>query len=412
MLNKVITECRSCNSRHLNALWKLAKSPYGDLFKVSKGEATNLDLHDLELILCENCKLLQLSENPKISEIYSSYLYRTTVTNSLDSFYFQIANRMSKEFAIDTRRWVLDIGSNDGTYLLNFKRLGYQVMGVEPTKDSAVLARAKGIETYNGFFDDQAVNAIDSLNVPIGLISVNYTLANVESIFEFLSSITRLMDSETLLSVITGYHPDQFSLNMFEYINHDHISYLTLESFQILCKRVGLRIVDVNRFEHKGGSIQFIVVRETSPHEEQSSVFQLAQREFLSEINTPDFINQFKSKIDRMKLNFHEFINQHGIERLAGIGASISTTHLCYQFEMQGLLSGLYDDDSNKVGKFSPGIGLPVHPLNKTKDLNGEPVLLLAWQHTNRLLNRLNKVEYGGEIFIPLPNTKKISKVL
>jgi hypothetical protein len=310
---------------------------------------------------------------------------------------------------MERSRLVVDIGSNDGSYLLNFVNQNFRVLGVEPTKKSFELAEFRGVETYNNYFDKRAVEYIKSRNMPIGFVSVNYTLANIVNLFDFLCDLSKLMDSKSILSVVTGYHPDQFSLNMFEYINHDHITYLSLESFQNLCQKIRLKILDVARFEHKGGSVQFVVSKEDSPYKVESSVSQLEQREFLLEANTSAYVIEFRERIKMQKSILHKIINNQRYRELAGVGASISTTHLCHQFELQDFVSSLFDDDPNKIGKFSPGFGIPVFPLAQIQSVQDQVPIILSWQHTKRLLNRLQMIGYSGEVLLPLPNPKILS---
>jgi hypothetical protein len=89
-----------------------------------------------------------------------------------------------------------------------------------------------------------------------------------------------------------------------------------------------------------------------------------------------------------------------------GIGASISTTYLCNQFGLSDKVEKLFDDDENKIGRFAPGSGIPVQALTSIPMKVDSVALILAWQHSERLIQRLHEVGYPGRILTPLPNPK------
>ena len=404
-----IYECRSCSSDKIEVIWELEKTPYGDLFKASKAEAKKLELQFLTLVICSNCSLLQLLNNPEIQVIYENYLYRTSITNPLFSCYNQLANRLVNEYRISKDDLVVDIGSNDGTFLGNFKDKGIKVIGVEPTLKSAQVALDNGIATFTGYFDIEACNFIVKQPEKLALVSANYVLANIVDLKSFFTLITSLMTDKTVFSVVTGYHPDQFSVSMFEYINHDHLFYFTLKSFANLCENFGLKIIDATRIEHKGGSIQFVIVKNSSQLETQSSVSQIAQREQWLNCNSVEYVLNFKSYIENIKASVNNLLSSIDEPNVYGVGASISTTQLCNQFNLSQKIKYIFDDDINKIGRYAPGSGIEVKALSELPNYSNSFLILLAWQHTNRIINRLKEVKFRGKVLIPLPNPKIIS---
>jgi hypothetical protein len=404
-----IKKCRSCSSEKIEAVWELETTPYGELFKTSMVEAKKLGLQFLTLVICNNCSLLQLLNNPEIQVIYENYLYRTSITNPLFSYYNQLANRAVNDYRISKNDLVVDIGSNDGTFLENFKDKGIKVLGVEPTLKSAQVAIDNGIATFNGYFDVEACNFIKAQSEKAALVSTNYVLANIVDLKSFFTLITSLMTDKTVFSVVTGYHPDQFAVNMFEYINHDHLFYFTLKSFKNLCENFDLKIIDATRIEHKGGSIQFVVVKNSSQLETQSSVSQIAQREQWLNCNSVEYVLNFKSNIENIKASINNLLSSIDEPNVYGVGASISTTQLCNQCNLSQKIKYIFDDDINKIGRYTPGSGIEVKALSELPNDSNSFLIILAWQHTNRIINRLKEVKFRGKVVIPLPNPRIIS---
>lgn len=405
-----INTCRACNGLKLEIVWQLADSPYGDLYKKTYDEAININFESLTLALCQDCKMLQLLEVIDINLTYDKYLYRSSITNNLSSYYSQVAHRLISDYYNYPKGLVLDIGSNDGTFLSNFLNTGFSVLGIEPTKNNANIAESIGVPTINSYFNESTASYILEKFGHPNLISINYTLANIDNLLIFMKNVKSLMDENTILSIITGYHPDQYAINMFEYINHDHLTYLTVESFGNLCKSINLKIIDVSKSEHKGGSIQFVVSKEQASFQVQGSVKQILQREIWLDANCEQFTKNLASQIQVTKIMLNTLMVEEGITEFYGIGASISSTYLCNQFELNNKIIELFDDDVNKIGRFSPGYGIHVQALSGISKLKSKPALLLAWQHSEKLISRLSEVGFRGSLITPLPFPKLIIK--
>lgn len=405
-----ISYCRSCKNSNLELVWKLENSPYGDSFKKTAEEARQVKVETLSLGFCNRCKMLQLLEITDTSSTYNNYLYRSSVTNALNSYYEQVSNRLISDYQIKKDELIVDIGSNDGSFLLNFQKKGYQVIGIEPTLNNAAAAELKGIKTLNEFFEADTVEKILVQFGPPRLITVNYTLANIPDLFSFMTRITNLMNENTILSVITGYHPDQYAVNMFEYINHDHLTYLSVESFGNLCGALGLKVIDLNKSEHKGGSIQFVISKKSSSYKTQSSVGQILQREIWLNVNTKIFTKKLQVEIEMTGVRLNQMLKTLKVKYLYGVGASISTTYLCNQFGLNSKVFKLFDDDTNKIGLFAPGTGTCVEALSNIPSKADSVAIILAWQHSEKLIHRLRELKYLGQIILPLPSPVIVSR--
>jgi hypothetical protein len=365
--------------------------------------AIGLKSHSLTLILCRNCHLLQLAEEVDAKQIYSDYVYQSSITSGLKSYYQRLAQEMVTLAELNTSSLVVDIGNKDDMGLRPYQGFGMRVMGVEPSHDPTKATVGAGIPTLNEFLNDESVKKVISEVGLAQLVCANYIAANVSSPVEFFRSIRSLLSNDGWVSILTGYHPDQFAIGMFEYINHDHLSYFTVSSALNLAKESGLILVSAQRVEHKGGSIHLVFRTKESNSLPNESVAQILQREEwlrVKELETyTTFADEVKVKGNEIR---HELAKLNS-QNLAGVGASISTTHLMYQFGLKDFISTLFDDDKNKIGRYSPGLGLPVLGLENLSEMNFKIVVILAWQHSRVLLKRLREVDKKLKVFIPMP---------
>jgi SAM-dependent methyltransferase len=346
---------------------------------------------------------LQLAEEVDADEIYGEYVYQSSVTSGLKSYYQRLAREMVNLIGLIPSSLVVDVGSNDGTGLRPYKDYGIRVFGVEPSNDPAKVAMSAGIPTINEFLNARSVNTLVSKEGFAKLVCANYVAANVPSPVDFFRDIRSMLSDDGWVSIVTGYHPDQFAIGMFEYINHDHLSYFTASSALNLAKESGLILVSAKRVEHKGGSIHLVFRTKESNALPDESVAQILQREAWLRVKELDTYTTFA---DAVKIKGNEV--RHELEKLnsqnlAGVGASISTTHLMYQFGLKDFISTLFDDDKNKIGRYSPGLGLPVLDLNELFAMNSETVVILAWQHSKVLVQRLIDIKFRGSAVNLMP---------
>lgn len=404
--------CRICDSAIENIQWSMGKSAYGDAFKSSRSEAISLSRQSLTLATCDNCGFCQILENPDENLLYREYTYQTKVTNNLDLFYENLVkNLLSAYFGQGYEcDFVLDVGSGDGSFLKLFKEMGKRTLGIEPSMHLCRYSHESGIETICEFFQRGiSASVIQNFGFP-DLISANYVFANSNQPLEFLQEVQKLMGPNTVLSILTGYHPDQFAVNMFDYVGHDHVSYFSLKDIENLSTRVGLKVIEAQRYEHKGGSLHLVLTldSESSIYSASPNVYQLRQREIWTEQTKLTSILSLRNRVETERGKLAEYLKQNRISRLSGIGASTSTTYLINFLGIENKLSELYDDDPQKIGKYSPGHGIPVIPLRSALDSNSDALIILAWQHTNRIIQRLTDLGFTGRVMTPLPTFKVI----
>ena len=400
--SKKNANCRGCAKNSLQAVWEMPKSVYGDLFCGDRDKALSQEKHDLTLAICANCSLLQLLKETDIEVQYDHYLYQTKITFGLSEFYEDLSEKLSFLFQKE-RKYALDIGSNDGSFLKSLSEKGFEVLGIEPAKNPAEVANANGIETMREYFDSSLAKKILKHRDKFDLVTINYALANVPNIADVLLGTELLLKDDGIVSVVTGYHPDQFAVNMFDYVGHDHLTYLTVHDLDRLAQIVGLELINVVRVEHKGGSLVATFSKNNSLRKKSNSVHQLRQREMWQKCNHPEFISDLRLRVESQKSILRNFLKKNAISTMHGIGASISTTYLANYLEIDNLIDKLFDDDSRKWHSFSPGSGIEVLPLDAIPISTNKQSILLAWQHTSRILSRLRDLEFHGALVIPFP---------
>jgi SAM-dependent methyltransferase len=395
--------CPICSSDSWEIVLPLAPTPLGDRLTETRARACALPKYALDLALCKQCghAFLPLAVSPE--ESYNDYFFETSDSPGLSDSMKRLAEQLWQEVTKSKPRYVLDIGSNDGTWLRHFKNFGNKVLGIEPSPRHAHVASESGIETVNDYFStSSAVKIAEKYGAP-SLITANFVTANVPDLNDFFQAIANLSDNETTIAILTGYHPDQFRVNMFDFIYHEHVSYFTCQDFINLGEKYGLVLVDAQRIGLKGGSLRAVFRKQTAHSSINGDVGRLAQFENWLNVRSANWFSDVHKQIKRAQQQTHNLLDQVGATRIVGYGVSHSVTTLIYQFGLDKRIEVLTDDNPRRQKKFAPGSGLSVINPQKITEDGFDTVIIMAWQHDALIIKRLKEIGFSGSIVQPLP---------
>jgi ubiquinone/menaquinone biosynthesis C-methylase UbiE len=345
-----------------------------------------------------------LSPTWDVKEIYNDYIYRTSNTKQLLEIYVNLVQRCISDFHLNSRDIVLDIGSGDGSLLAMFSDQGIAGIGIDPNSKFLVEEEIRNTKFIESFFEDLTNIDLEKLaKVNFRLIFCNFTLANSSNLNKFLQNLYKIGTSKTNYIVITGYHPDQLEKLMFDYISHDHLNYFTVESFSNLINKNGFKLDKFEFIDIRGGCVLFNFTKGT-PNNSIIEKEALFNDQFLLEK-----FNQFKSEISELD-NFLSRLKDE--QKVYGIGAATSSSYLLSYLETKSIqkIDAVFDDDIKKIGKFIPYYGLEVKNLLTLSETN-KIIVLFSWQHTKLILKRLKKINFLGQIIIPLPKFQVINSI-
>ncbi|MCG3770663.1 MAG: hypothetical protein JW384_01817 [Nitrosomonadaceae bacterium] len=208
---------------------------------------------------------------------------------------------------------------------------------------------------------------------------------------------------------MTGYHPDQFRVNMFDFIYHEHVSYFTVQDFLNLGNRYGFSVVGAKRHGLKGGSLQISLRWTPKVVEHHGDVLRLAQYEGWLGIGDESWFLNLKTRISREKSRTHRLLDSIGCRSIIGYGVSHSVTTLLYHFELTDRIAALTDDNEARQGLFAPGTGLEVLHPGQVVSGDFDAVLILAWQHDGLIRERLREIGWIGTVVQPLPEASLVN---
>ena len=138
------------------------KMPIANGF-INKNKFKNEFFYEMKVGFCKKISLFQLINHPKPKQMFNSgYPFFTGSSKGMIEHFEKYASWILKNFGKKLNNLV-EIGSNDGTFLSNFKNTKIKITGIEPSSNVAKISRKKGIKTINKFFNYANVKNLKSL---------------------------------------------------------------------------------------------------------------------------------------------------------------------------------------------------------------------------------------------------------
>ncbi|MCH9675183.1 MAG: class I SAM-dependent methyltransferase [Gammaproteobacteria bacterium] len=403
--------CRLCDSPNIELSVPLARvpivSPNVGKEQDESGQQLTKVMAPLDNYLCMNCGLSQLIHVVDPSLIYRDYLYRTSVSLGLPEHFRSLAEAVLTRLELSNDDLVCEFGSNDGTLLNYFKEHGMAVQGVDPARQIAAEATARGVPTLPEFFNVSLAQKIQTERGSARAIIANNAMANIDDLGEILGGVKALLASDGAFVFETQYALDMFDKTLLDVIYHEHISTFSVRPVALAFERHGLEVFNAERIPTKGGSIRFWIQHAGAARPIDANVADLMALEERTGLYDLKYHKRFADKVQRLKSEVHMCID--GVRRdggkVGGYGTSVGCAALIHQFELEDRLDFLFDDTPFKPRLEGPGYNLPVHNTAGVYDVSPELIVILAWRYAEPIMAKHQRfVDAGGTFVVPLPD--------
>ena len=407
-LSERIKSCQICNSVDLLNFADLGYHPTVNDFIAFDSKPSTIEYYPLDLFYCPECSLVQIATIVDPKKIFpKNYAYRSGTTNILIDNFKDLAKKASNLINFKSTDLVIDIGSNDGTLLQNFKKLNLRILGVEPT-DVATLAIKNGIETYNNLFNEESSLEIQKVYGKARLITAANVFAHIEDIHGVVRGIKNLLDSDGIFISENHYLGSLIDTLQYDTIYHEHLRHYSLKSLSALFAMHDLEIFHAEKIPTHGGSIRVFSCKQ-GLREKTETYLKLLNEEPKNE-DEKKIIEMFDQRVrfSRIEILFALLKIKLQNKTIAGISApSRASTLINYL----GLNNQIIDyicevDHSLKLNKCIPGTNIPVVSEKKLYVEQPDYAFLFSWHIADELIPKLRKNGYKGKFIIPLPELK------
>jgi ubiquinone/menaquinone biosynthesis C-methylase UbiE len=353
-----------------------------------------------------------LGEDVDPEYLFSNYLWITGTSNTANEYSQEFVEKALSYFdKFERELFVVEVASNDGTFLKHFQNSGCKVLGVDPASNIASIASKNGIPTEPSFFSNELAAVLLKSHGSADLLYARNVIPHVKEIHSVLSGIHKILTSDGV--GIIEFHNAGLLLDElhYDYIYHEHLFYYTLTSIDNLLRKHDLNIFDIAKSPISGVSWVIYFSKKLRKKSDKLKKAQKSETEiqYNDKNNWIDFAKSAKKHASQLT----DLVNQQlkHTNKIIAYGASArSSTLLNYCGINSSHIAMIIDKNPLKHGLLTAGSNIPIvsfeEGLNFVKDTN--VILLLAWNFRDEIISDLRLAGYKGNFIIPLPGQPKI----
>jgi len=388
--------CRICGEP-VQAVFDLGETALANAFTTSAAAALALPRYPLVLQFCDRCRLGQLSAVVGANELFGHYFYATPPNASLARHYGTVLTALERLGVTGSRRVAMEMGSNNGEFMLALGGHFGRVIGVEPAENIAKLAQQRGCEVRTAFFGKEFAKRWDG--PAVDLFVARHCIAHLDNLVEIAQSAQQLLSPDGVLYGENAYLGDTVEGGQFDQVYHEHMSYLSVTAVDALMRKVGLKLIHVERAALHGGSLLFFATRADShlrtPDGSVAAAL-AAETRTLSREAMERFATLAKSKVRAVRARAKSVVDAGGT--LSAYGATAKSNTLIAASGIGEWLAYCVDESPLKDGRFLPG-GTPIVGRERFRKAPTGACLLTAWNYADEI--RAKETWYQGEFINP-----------
>ena len=398
--------CKNCKSKKLNKIINIGKQPISSVFHNKK--INNSKVYSLDLYKCSSCDLVQFSKLPPLDEMYGqTYGYRTSLSPLMIDHMKKKFLTISKNKFIKKNAQILDIGSNDGTFLNFFKRQKINLFGIDPSAEKYKSYYNKGINLIVDYFSKSKVDNFFKLkkiiNKKFNLITAFAMFYDIEDPNNFCRDINKLLHKDGLWITEFSYFPLLLKNLTYDQICHEHVTYYTLTTFQKIINKNGLKLVDVSFNEINGGSVEVVCAKKNSKIKPNFNKINnlLNDEKLITDVS----YERFNKRIANVKDTLNLFLSNISSKNIIGYGASTKGNIVLNHCNIDSKnIRYICDANPYKFDKYTPGSNIKIISKKEMRKIHPDYLLVLIWSFRPEVIKQeLSFIKKGGKLIFHLP---------
>jgi len=357
------------------------------------------DLYPLELMYCTKCHNVQLSHivPPKI--MFDNYLYVSSTTKSFKEHFQKAADKYIMDLNLSSKSLVVDIGSNDGIALKPLQEKGIKVLGVEPAKNIAEIAKNNGIETINEYFDFYTSYKIIKSHGLADVVTASNVFAHSDELRNISNGAFNVLKQDGYFIIEVQYLLNTIKDLTFDNIYHEHVNYWSVTALNYFFKTFSHEyfIAKVEHIDTHGGSIRVYVSKNRNSPLEDGSLEKYLLQEFQFGIKNIDTYKEFSKNVEQVRERARNNIKKY--PKLIGYGAPAkATTTLNYYGFTSKDIKYIIEDNPLKHNKYIPGVKIPIYSKDVLEFEEPCTIVVMAWNFFEEIKkNNQHLIDKGFE---------------
>ena len=381
-------KCKLTN-KTIKPFMSFGKMPLANGF-LNKNEFQKEFFYEMEVGFSEDISLFQLNQHPKPEKMFNEkYPFYTGSSHFMIKHFNTYAEWIKSNFFKSNFK-LIEIGSNDGTFLSNFKNSETEYIGFEPSKNVADVAIKNNIKTQNSFFNLNNINDLKKFVGKTDVICASNVICHIPDLKELILTIDKLLDKKGLFIFEEPYLGSMFEKTSYDQIYDEHIYMFSINSITKIFKMYNFDLIDVLEQSTHGGSMRYVLSRKGEyPINKKVKEGLIKEQSYM--LDNLESCLQFKKNCENSKKKINEKLLKYMNEgkKICGYAAtSKSTTILNYCNIDKNIISFICDTTKDKIGKFSPGTHIPIVSVSHFHKNLPDVAYLFAWNHREEIFEK------------------------
>lgn len=393
-----MSSCRVCNSK-IEPFMSFGKMPIANGF-LTPEQIPNEYFFELAPAFCSHCGMFQLIDQPAAEKMFhENYAFFSSTSRYMQTHFKAFSESVITQVFNERKDpFVVELGSNDGIMLRNFKDAGFRHLGIEPSENVADVARAQGINTLSEFFNLELANRlVEEHGQADAVLSAN-VMCHIPDINAVAAGIARLLKPDGVLMFEDPYLGSMVEKTSYDQIYDEHVFIFSATSVAWAFGQHGLELIDVLPQVTHGGSMRYVLAPKGS-HKVSQNVGNLLSQERKQGLHLAETYETFRSHCEASRdslIGLLETLRREG-KRVVGYGAtSKSTTVNNYCGIGPEHIEFISDTTPIKQGKLTPGSHIPVKSYEAFLASPPDYALLYAWNHATEIFEKEQAFKVGG----------------
>lgn len=403
--------CRVCGGERVEEFLDLGDQPHCNRLVPPALADQQEPRFPLRVGFCHDCTLVQIDHTIAKENMFSDYPYVSGTTKTLVDHFRRTAEGLVKQYELSSADLVVDIGSNDGTWLKQYRPFGLRTVGVEPAANVAALATRDGVETVVRFFNEETAGDVLERWGQASLITAAGVFFHLEELHSVVEGVKKLLKQNGVFCVQAIYLGGMIENTAFDQVYHEHLCYYTLRSLEKLFALHGLEVFKIGLAPIHGGSLE-AHVGHAGAHAIDLSVAAFRERE--SDRGYGEFSTylKFSENVRRLQRDLLAVLRDYAAvgKTVHAYAAPAKGATLLNSFGIDTNLVQLAAEKSPlKFGMMIPGARIPI--VDEATVARPDAYLLLAWNFLDEILEKERAYLEAGRVFIvPVPELRVLTR--
>ena len=373
-------------------------------YYLKKGQIKNKE-KKYKLIVCYDTitRLVSIKKTFSSKMMFNDqYPYRSSMSKTMQKSFKILSDKIKQQFK---PKKILEIGSNDGSFLKNFDK--NKTIGIEPCANVEKITKKMKFNTIPDYWGMKLAKKILKKFDKVDIIYSANTISHIKNLNEVFKSINLILSDNGVFIIEDPSLLECLKRNTYDQFYNEHIyvfSYIALEN---ILKKYNLEIFKVENLEIHGGSNRYFIKKKISNRRIEKSVINQKTKEIKFGLNKKITYIKFSKRVKNSKKKLISIFKKSKSQnkKIIGYGATAkSTTILNYCKVDNSTIDYFLDTTKDKQNKYTPGTKILIKEYKGSIDEDVDLVFLGAWNFKKEIFKKERKfIKAGGRFIVHTP---------